>query len=70
MADPIYFNAKLTQLKATRCLLAVQRSACTSVDSTHTGHVYMMKLCHMVEYWLCRDNIDGWQGTIDFDKNG
>ena len=68
--DPLYFNSKLTELKVTRCFLAVQRSACTSIDSQHTGHIYTMKLCHMSNFWLYRDNVDGYQPTLEFDADG
>ena len=61
-------NAKLTKLGVTRCFLAVQRSACTSVDSQHTAHIYTMKLCPKSGFWLCRDNMDGWWPTLEFDS--
>ena len=45
--DPVAFNTLLTSICPKRCLVAVQRSACTSIDSQHTGHVYAMKVGRM-----------------------
>ena len=46
----------------------MQRSACTSIDSQHTGHLYALKVGQKV--WLCRDNVGPWTPTIEFDSKG
>ena len=46
----------------------MQRSACTSVDSQHTGHVYAMKMGHEDKVWVYRDNVGPWTATIEFDS--
>ena len=68
--DPLSFNAKLTELAPQRCFLVVQRSACTSLDVQHTAHVFAMKVCPVVKFWLFRDNIEGWAKTVEYDADG
>ena len=68
--DAVYLNAKLTSLGVTRCFLAVQRSPCTSIEGQHTAHIFTMKLCPVSDFWLFRDNVDGWQATLEFGEDG
>ena len=66
--DSVAFNTLLTSICPKRCLVAVQRSACTSIDSQHTGHLYALMLGQKV--WLCRDNVGPWTPTIEYDSTG
>ena len=68
--NPIAFNNLLTKLSPERCLVAVQRSPCTSVDSQHTGHVFTLKIAQESNQWIFRDNILGFTPTIEFGADG
>ena len=68
--DASAFNYKISEKAPLRCFIAVQRTACTSVDCQHTAHVFTLKVGDEDEVWLFRDNIDPWTTTIEFDEHG